>query len=184
MFEIRPQFYRKSENLIVIRLSRWFRAPFAAVAALLLWGMIGSGSDPLALILVAAISVAAGLYNDRWILDRDRRVAEYHLGVLFLFRRKVMPFDAIDHLEHREFTRSRLRSHRAHRFERPSADESSNADEAQRWKAQRAVSRISVVMQDGRRYGMELVSYEPEGMPGTTAAEVAEFMGVDLVRLS
>lgn len=182
MFELRPQLYRKGEKLIVIRLSRWFRAPFAAIAAFLFWGMIGSGNFSPVLVLLLAICVIAGLYNDRWVLDREHRIAEYHLGALLLFRRKALPFDSIARLEHREFARSRLRANRARRFERPPDAES--GDEAQRWRAQRAFSRISVVMKDGRRYGMEVLSYEPEGMPGTTAGEIASFIGVELVRIN
>ncbi|WP_455382956.1 hypothetical protein [Salinispira pacifica] len=182
MFELRPRLYRTSPDRLVIRFSRWFRSLFGAVAGLLLWGMIGSGVYSPVIIILIAICAGAGLYNDRWILDRSRRVAEYHLGILPIYRRVVLPFDSIVRLEHREFGRGSLIGRRRARFERE--QEPDEEYPQRKWKVQRALSRIAVVTVDGRRYGMELTAYEPAGSPGTTAEEIGGFLGKEIIRIS
>ncbi len=188
MLDLRPRLYQDGPERMVIRFPRGFRLVFGGIAALLLWGMIGGNLfEPIFLVLLAVL-VIASLYNDRWVLDRERQVAEYHLGVLPLFRRKIIPFDSITRLESREFARahhSMGRAHhsmgRAHRFERPLADDEHPAS---RWKVERVLSRIAVVTNSGRRYGIEVISFEPVGLTGSTAKSIAAFVGRELIELT
>ncbi|HUX11619.1 MAG TPA: hypothetical protein VMW87_01250 [Spirochaetia bacterium] len=181
MLDLHPHLYQEGKELIVIRYPRGFRLIFAGIAGLFLWGMVGGNLfEPIFVVMVAILMIAA-LYNDRWVLDRKRQVAEYHLGVLPLFRRKIIPFDTITRLEYREFARTRHSPGRARRFERPPSDDE---DPASRWKAERVLSRITLVTNSGHRYGIEVVSFDPAGLTGTTAKNIASFMSKELVELS
>jgi len=109
-------FYRKDRTLHYT-VNWWFRAVYLFFGTMLMIGAAGSSQEtwfswasfPVA---VSLLLLAAGLYEERWIFDSDRRQIRQRNGLLFFFRRRIIPFDSVDHLELREFTKGKTEQSR------------------------------------------------------------------------
>ncbi len=81
------------DNTLVFRLSATYRILFFIIAALLAVGIIYSPKDSVNLwipALIAVISIAGGMYTERWIFSKKDSMVQYLLGIPFIpfLRRK------------------------------------------------------------------------------------------------
>jgi hypothetical protein len=105
-----------------------FALLFCLSLYVLLFGVLFEGEDSVlraenaAAWLLAIANAAAALYEERWIFDRDRGVMEGRFGILFLYRRRVLPLREIGGI-------------RLEQFRRGSAGEDGNAGSGKRpWR--------------------------------------------------
>ena len=161
MLELALRLYRKSENEWELRLPHSFRFVFGFIVLITLTGMIAVGRFYAFPLVIVLISFAATLYNETWIIDRNREVFEYRFGLLFLFKRREIPFSEVSSLKVKRFTKG-LPSDRG--LAKPTT-------------LRRDFIRISLITKDDRMINMETHKETRNEDLYKSAHDIAEFCG-------
>ena len=96
-----PVLKNEGEQKMVYSTSSAFRIVFLGSAILLFAIVVGEVEGPIfvrhnALALsLCAICLAAALYLERWVFDKESNVFERHIGLIFFFSRRQKPLDSL-----------------------------------------------------------------------------------------
>lgn len=98
MFKLSLILQQKSENELILRLPVGFRLLFIIILAFLVSSMITSGGISAGSLVLAILSILAGLYKEQWRFLKKERIIEHQSGLLFPYITKRVSFDEVDHL--------------------------------------------------------------------------------------
>ena len=96
MFRLHLVIKQISESVIELSLPISFRIVFAGITILLIASMISLMAIAAVPIIIATITIVAGLYEERWRFDNKRGVVNHWIGILGIAKRSSIEFDAID----------------------------------------------------------------------------------------
>ncbi len=103
MFSLDYVLKQGSENELVLRFRTSFRLFMFLFAALVAGSMAVAGPDPPGLAFLPPLFllffILAGLYDERWIMDREKRLLVHRNGFIPFTRIRSYRFDAIEALE-------------------------------------------------------------------------------------
>ena len=110
MFNITLQLIRKGEDRILLAPHVYFRLGFALICSILVIGMRTSPGDPLPVggLIILAVAFLAIFYDERWIFDRTGKTIEFRWGLLFLYKKRLYPFEKIETLTFVTLQRGRV----------------------------------------------------------------------------
>jgi hypothetical protein len=168
VFGLHPRIFQKEQDRLEIRTSYVPRILFSLFAAFVLAGMIGGNAFSAVPLSIFGISLFSALYTDRWIFDKGKKRAEYHVGLPFLHLTRVIPFEDIERIEYSATTRaSVLRS----RNRRENAIES--ADPSRRWAMQTVYTQLKLLTPSRRPHMVGITSLEVKGETDGAARKIA-----------
>lgn len=76
--------------------SKFWRFLFLGIGLFLILGSILIREAPLLFIIITLVCILAGLYDDRWFFDREKKILFHRGGIGPINRKKEFPLDAID----------------------------------------------------------------------------------------
>ena len=96
MFRLHLVLSERSESVLELRLPSSFRIAFLVIAAILIASMATLEVITAVPLIITAITVLAGLYEERWQFDREAGAIVHRYGLIVLAKRSVVSFDEID----------------------------------------------------------------------------------------
>ena len=96
MFRLHLVIKQVSDNVIELSLPKAFRVVFAGITILLVASMISLMAIAVVPIIIASITIIAGLYEERWRFDNERGVVDHWIGLIGIAKRSSIEFDDID----------------------------------------------------------------------------------------
>lgn len=90
----------RRDGRIVYELEPLFRYVFGAIGVFLLIGIIGRGDGGLGALVIIAIIVLGGLYDERWTIEPATGTLTARSGLLIVGRRRRWRLDAIEAVEY------------------------------------------------------------------------------------
>lgn len=104
--------YYRAKGTLHYTIGGWFRGIYLFFGSMLMLGAIASRNEPwfswFSFPAAAAVFLlAAGCYEERWIFDRNLRQITLRYGLIFLFKRKIISFDDVDHFQLETFVKGK-----------------------------------------------------------------------------
>jgi hypothetical protein len=103
MFRLDYVLKQESESELVLRFRTSFRLFMFIFAALVAGSIVVSGPNPSGLTFLPPLFllffILAGLYDERWIMDREKRLLLHRNGLIPFASIRSYPFDSIEALE-------------------------------------------------------------------------------------
>jgi len=164
MFRLHLVLSERSESLLELRLPATFRIAFLIIAVILIASMATLEVVTPVPLIITAITVLAGLYEERWQFDREAGTVVHRYGLIILAKQSVVPFDQID-----TFVLSNLR-------EIPDEGPFS----ARRSVALRSLVSFQLLTTDGKYRTVEIRPNRHNDSLKQNAERIAEFCGTDL----
>ena len=96
MFRLHLVIKQITESVIELTLPIAFRIVFAGITTLLVASMISLMAIAVVPVIIASITLIAGLYEERWRFDAERGVIEHWIGLLGISKRSTIEFDDVD----------------------------------------------------------------------------------------
>lgn len=91
---------------LVYTIPLWYRILMVAIAAVLVASIaISEGATSTITWIVAGLSVLAALYEERWVLDSDKKEIRHRFGLLVVARTLSLPLDQVEGFRLRAFVR-------------------------------------------------------------------------------
>ena len=102
-----PLVLRETKNgRLVYSIPLWYRLLMVAIGAVLVGAIVVSGGKPTAFEWVAlAVVAGATLYEERWILDAEKKSLHHRYGLLFLAKSIYLPFERLENFRLSAFVR-------------------------------------------------------------------------------
>lgn len=168
MFELRLRESRSKNGVLTLSVPPAARAAFAGIAAAIGASAFVSGEAldlPGAALL--AVSAAAALYEERWSFDPGKRLAVFRFGLLFLARRRTLPFDSV------EAAATEL-------FEKGSRPGTGAGEERKGFFRPKRYARLVLRLKDAERLVVETVPAAELGRLEGMAGRIARLTGAEL----
>ncbi len=152
MFRLEYILKQRTESELVLQFRPLFRLFMFIFAALVAGSIVVAGRDPSGITffppLFLIFFILAGLYDERWIMDREKRLLVHRNGFIPLVRSRSYPFDAIEALEIDTF------------------------------KTHKKIIRLSFLLADGSRKDVEISGRKNREEIEERARRMAAFMGL------
>ncbi len=107
MFELRLLLVKGENGAFTLRFSRILRGLFLGIAAVLVAAMAMSGGVSVPGLVLALISLAGGLFKERWVWNPTSGTLTHFSGLWPIIKRQVYIAEQIMSLELRRFARGR-----------------------------------------------------------------------------
>lgn len=96
MLKLHLVLYTRSDDMVELALPMSFRVTFGIISVVLIAAILSFGMITVVPMVVTAITVLAGLYEERWIFDRARGTVTHRYGLVFLAGKHETSFDEIE----------------------------------------------------------------------------------------
>lgn len=154
----------RSESILELALPLSFRITFAVIASILIASMVSLSMVSVIPLIVAVITVLAGLYEERWFFDRSGKQVVHRYGLIVFARNRAIPFDEIN-----SFVLSNLR-------EIPE-DQGFSAKKSM---ALRSLVSMQIELASGEHRTIEIRANRHNASLKESAERVSEFCGIPL----
>ncbi len=120
-----------------------------------------NGRTPIA---IAVILLIAGAYQEKWSFDKRRQLVTYRIGLLFLNRKKVIPFSQIEAFELNHFKKGQKA-----------------IDSKIKSRANRLYTTFAITLLTGEKHDIEILRHKKSaGRTEYAATTIANYCGVSL----
>ena len=170
----------------------WFRIMFLFLAGIIIFGIFtisgdGDSGGFFIPVIIAVICVAASLYEESWLFDRNRRIIIHKAGLMFFSKTKTISFAEVDYMQLYVFLRGVKADRQAdHELDLTKPFSRENTEDAS-GKGTRIIHKkyqqeLKLVMKTGDKIAVEsLASRGTEALAGK-AGILSEFSGIRLVK--
>lgn len=166
-----PNLKERGPDKLVFSTPLGFRIIFFAIAFIIIFSVASASEGPFFArfngisLFIILICLAAALYLERWIFDKQANIFERNVGIYFLFSRKKIPLDRLDKVILREIGMKR-------------ENQSSKAGLLTR--VVRRTAMLSIEDKDGDLYKLDIIKGGSVREARVSAEKLSAFCGIPL----
>ncbi len=164
MFKLHLVLKERSPSVVELTLPAGFRITFGIIALVFLGSMATLDRVSALPVAITAVTVVAGLYEERWKFDRGRGVVEHRYGLLVFSGRSLVDFGSIE-----SFVLSNFR-------EAPD----DHGFSAQKSIALRSLVSLQLLTHDGKCRTIEIRANRHNDSLKSNAERIGEFCSIPL----